>query len=57
MITRDLTKREQELVASIQEPEWLPNLQEIAEEVRADLPPTKTMRTKYMRAHQGLFPL
>lgn len=56
MITRDLTKREQELVVSIQEPEWLPNLQELAEVVRASLPPTRYTRSQYMRAYQGLAP-
>jgi len=52
-----IPKRAQELLDSIKEPEYLPNLQEMAEEVRASLPPTKKMLSKYMRAHQGLFPL
>ncbi len=52
MITRDLTKREQELVASIE----LPCFRDMVEEVRASLPPTRYTRSQYMRAYQGLAP-
>jgi len=50
MINRELSEREIELVRSIRPASFF----EIVEEVRELLPPTKTMRTRYMRAYQGL---
>lgn len=47
----EITKRVQELLAELREP----TLQEMAEEVRASLPPTRTMLARYMRNNRGLF--
>ncbi len=50
MIIRKLNSREEELLQSINAATFA----EIVAEVRASLPPTKTMRSQYMRNLQGL---
>lgn len=51
MINRELNKREIELLKIIKPATFY----EIVDEVRNSLPPTKTMRARYMRNCQGLF--
>ena len=50
MINRELSEREIDLVRSIRPASFF----EIVKEIRESLPPTKTMKTRYMRAYQGL---